>query len=230
MKVTKDSHFVSGERQDEPEIQTDKNSENPDSEPQIVNESEKSSELQGPGSPESTAPVPYQKHQTHPLRALFRKNLTLQKRQTCTNACQILTPVIVVVIMLILELIIKGQIGNQDIKVPFPGAPFPMNSPYSFGDFLDLMFNNASNKTYEDHTGALRFYQCYEFFLYADETGQNVSDVLGILTSDAKHPRNFNTLFGNVPQDKCDVNSTGHFTSVPCVNLLLFPFFLYCLL
>lgn len=54
---------------------------------------------------------------SYPMRALFRKNFVLQRRQTCSNVCQILTPIIVVALLLILQTIIKQELGENYNKV-----------------------------------------------------------------------------------------------------------------
>lgn len=43
----------------------------------------------------------------YPLRALFRKNFALQKRQTCSNICQVVTPILVVVVLVILQVHVR---------------------------------------------------------------------------------------------------------------------------
>jgi hypothetical protein len=54
---------------------------------------------------------------SYPMRALFRKNFVLQSRQTCSNVCQVLTPIIVVILLLILQSIIKTELGDDFDKV-----------------------------------------------------------------------------------------------------------------
>lgn len=66
---------------------------------------------------------------SHPFRALFRKNLTLQGRQKFTNLCQIVTPILVIVILVILRKIIQAKIGDDTTVVEFiPTVPFPLNA------------------------------------------------------------------------------------------------------
>jgi len=65
---------------------------------------------------------------SYPFRALFRKNFSLQKRQTFTNLCQILTPVLVMAILVLLQLIIRAQLGdNFNKRELVPSMPFPLN-------------------------------------------------------------------------------------------------------
>jgi hypothetical protein len=55
-----------------------------------------------------------QKGQTsYPFRALIRKNLSLQSRQKGTNCCQIVTPILVMAILLILQLIIRNELHGK---------------------------------------------------------------------------------------------------------------------
>jgi hypothetical protein len=51
------------------------------------------------------------------FRALFRKNFTLQIRQKFTNICQILTPVLVILILVILRLVINAQLGGDSSTI-----------------------------------------------------------------------------------------------------------------
>ena len=66
--------------------------------------------------------------QSHPLRALVRKNLTLQWRQRFSTCCQLFTPILIILILFILKVIIKSQLG-PDMASPhvFPGQPLPLN-------------------------------------------------------------------------------------------------------
>jgi ABC-type multidrug transport system ATPase subunit len=73
---------------------------------------------------EKTAPTSY------PFRALFRKNFSLQKRQTFTNFCQIVTPVLTMAILVLLQLIIRSQLGNDfETRQLVHTVPFPLNEP-----------------------------------------------------------------------------------------------------
>lgn len=70
-----------------------------------------------------------QKHPpSHPFRALFRKNLTLQMRQKFTNVCQVITPVLVIVILVILRKIIQSKLGTDTVVEFVPTVPFPLNA------------------------------------------------------------------------------------------------------
>jgi ABC-type multidrug transport system ATPase subunit len=72
---------------------------------------------------------PKQSHPpSHPYRALFRKNLSLQARQKFTNVCQIITPVLVIIILVILRKIIQVKVGDTTITEFVPTVPFPLNA------------------------------------------------------------------------------------------------------
>lgn len=47
------------------------------------------------------------------LLALLKKNLSLQKRQIGTNVCQIATPLLVMLILFILQLVIRSELGDK---------------------------------------------------------------------------------------------------------------------
>ena len=65
---------------------------------------------------------------SYQFRALLRKNLTLQKRQFGNNCCQILIPVSVMVILVILQLILRTELGvNVSQRVLVPSTPWPLN-------------------------------------------------------------------------------------------------------
>eukprot|EP01116_Phalansterium_solitarium_P019773 TRINITY_DN564_c0_g2_i1.p1 TRINITY_DN564_c0_g2~~TRINITY_DN564_c0_g2_i1.p1 ORF type:complete len:1819 (+),score=747.59 TRINITY_DN564_c0_g2_i1:87-5543(+) len=65
---------------------------------------------------------------SYPFRALMRKNFALQRRQTGTNCCQILTPVLVMAILVLLQFILRAELGsNLDQKSLVPSMPQPLN-------------------------------------------------------------------------------------------------------
>eukprot|EP00742_Colponemidia_sp_Colp-10_P012044 GILJ01013471.1.p1 GENE.GILJ01013471.1~~GILJ01013471.1.p1 ORF type:complete len:1008 (+),score=146.02 GILJ01013471.1:44-3067(+) len=55
-------------------------------------------------------------HESYPIRALIRKNLTLQWQQRGTNICQIITPVICLYIIFILKTIAENQ-STEPVEV-----------------------------------------------------------------------------------------------------------------
>uniref|UniRef100_A0A7S3G9R0 ABC transporter domain-containing protein n=1 Tax=Palpitomonas bilix TaxID=652834 RepID=A0A7S3G9R0_9EUKA len=62
------------------------------------------------------------------FRGLFRKNFSLQSRQKGTNCCQIVSPVLVLVILVLLQVIITA-VGGPDIseRKLILTLPFPLN-------------------------------------------------------------------------------------------------------
>lgn len=59
-------------------------------------------------------------------RALFRKAWTLQLRQRGANLCQVLTPMCVLGLLLLLQLIIRSEFGASE-TVLVPALPVPLN-------------------------------------------------------------------------------------------------------
>lgn len=71
---------------------------------------------------------------SHPMRALVRKNLTLQWRQRFSTCCQLVTPILIILILFILKVIIKSQLGpTMSAPHVYPGQPIPLNGPASLG-------------------------------------------------------------------------------------------------
>ena len=69
------------------------------------------------------------KKRPRPFAALMAKNVKLQGRQWGTNLCQIITPLLVLLIMLILKIVIITQFGDEiEQKAVIPGIPFPLNA------------------------------------------------------------------------------------------------------
>ena len=53
----------------------------------------------------------------HQIRALFIKNLHLQKRQPCTNCCQILTPIICLLLTMLIRNVAIDNIPSQNDSI-----------------------------------------------------------------------------------------------------------------
>jgi hypothetical protein len=53
----------------------------------------------------------------HQIKALFLKNLHLQKRQPCTNVCQILTPIICLIFTILIRNAAIDNIPTQNDTV-----------------------------------------------------------------------------------------------------------------
>jgi hypothetical protein len=112
--------------------------------------------------------------ESYPFRALFRKNFSLQKRQTFTNMCQILTPVLVMAILVLLQLIIRAQLGdNFNKRELVPSLPFPLNDPD-----LKLPFSASQPLTAESYTAHIhRLQQLYDSTRVNEEIPQNDTNI-----------------------------------------------------
>eukprot|EP01128_Nolandella_sp_AFSM9_P010418 TRINITY_DN7197_c0_g1_i1.p1 TRINITY_DN7197_c0_g1~~TRINITY_DN7197_c0_g1_i1.p1 ORF type:complete len:1837 (-),score=357.54 TRINITY_DN7197_c0_g1_i1:66-5192(-) len=150
----------------------------------------KSSEMEPLAS--GSLPVP---PEGYSYRALFRKNFTLQSRQRFTNICQITTPVLVVLLLLILQVIIKAQLGdnfNASIEVN-QTIPWPLNEPFAI-DHLLHPFGPGGHSVDVSHG------ECEKFFLFS--APPNLQKQIGNLTE-----FHGNGILGEIPQVYC---SNGH--------------------
>lgn len=79
-----------------------------------------------------------QSKSSHQIKALFIKNMHLQKRQPCTNCCQIFTPIICLVLTILIRNVAIENIptGNDTIYGVEPLLSFKLND-YSFVDILE---------------------------------------------------------------------------------------------
>jgi hypothetical protein len=77
-------------------------------------------------------------------RALFRKSISLQKRQVGTNVCQLLTPIISLVLIILLKKIAESNISKYIDQPIYSGLPYVFNIPlFSLGQ-LGVLFNISS--------------------------------------------------------------------------------------
>jgi hypothetical protein len=67
----------------------------------------------------------------HQIKALILKNLHLQKRQPCTNCCQILTPIICLILTIVIRNVAIANIPNSNDTVY---GEFPLIA-LKFNDF-----------------------------------------------------------------------------------------------
>lgn len=154
--------------------------------------------------------------QSFPFRALFRKNFSLQRRQTFTNLCQILTPVLVMAILVLLQLIIRAQLGdNFNKRELVPSVPFPLNehglkSPFApsdvqFMQYLETqhlqqrMYGVINEEIPQDtnNTGAAT---CFTYFLMnSDSEAMNHS--IGYAAEDGARAG----LLGHIRQRACQL-------------------------
>jgi ABC-type multidrug transport system ATPase subunit len=67
---------------------------------------------------------------SYQIRALFRKNATLQMRQKATNICQALTPILCLLLIWLIKGLAEDQLeDNEDDPVELAAVPRFMNSP-----------------------------------------------------------------------------------------------------
>ena len=85
--------------------------------------------------------------------AVVLKNFRLQSRQRCSNICQLLTPILMMMLLWLLQAVIISQVPNQTTNVTLPGIPYPLNSP-GLASILDR--KNDKSSDYGTH--------CLEFF------------------------------------------------------------------
>lgn len=88
---------------------------------------------------------------SHAVRALLRKSLTLQMRQRGTLLCQVVSPLLVIGLMVLLQFIVRAQLGGTQ-EVLVPGLPVPLN--------FNMLLPEQESKTGE----------CLQFFLARDGT------------------------------------------------------------
>ena len=98
-------------------------------------------------------------------RALLRKNFRLQMKQKGSNCCQIITPLLVLLILLIFQMLIKREFGESANTKRFrPSTPWPLNQMSSSVRFPVV------NTTTEDLSDTLRKAnegQEYKFFYFS---------------------------------------------------------------
>lgn len=154
--------------------------------------------------------------QSFPFRALFRKNFSLQKRQTFTNLCQILTPVLVMAILVLLQLIIRAQLGdNFNKRELVPSVPFPLNehglkSPFAANDVLFMqymetkhlqqrMYDLTSEEMPQD-TNNTSAATCFTYFLMSSDS-ETMNHSIGYAAEDGARAG----LLGQINQRTCQL-------------------------
>ena len=135
-------------------------------------------------------------------KALMRKNFRLQMKQKGSNCCQILTPIFVLLILLMFQLLIKSQLGdNANTRVFVPTNPWPLNNN-DFSGFGDLKLTNMRNQNLRAKDG-----QCWKFFLFSVD--ENSDDDPGYLTNSTK-----SGLLGNIYQTTCEKYYNSSYTEL----------------
>ncbi len=150
-----------------------------------------------------------------PFRALFRKNFSLQRRQTFTNLCQILTPVLVMAILVLLQLIIRAQLGDDFNKRELiPSVPFPLNehglkSPFTLHEaqFAQYMETEHLQRLYDlrseempQDTNNTSAATCFTYFLMSTDS-EAMNSSVGYATEDGARAG----LLGHIQQRACQL-------------------------
>eukprot|EP01091_Cochliopodium_minus_P001939 TRINITY_DN1188_c0_g2_i2.p1 TRINITY_DN1188_c0_g2~~TRINITY_DN1188_c0_g2_i2.p1 ORF type:complete len:1683 (-),score=415.80 TRINITY_DN1188_c0_g2_i2:354-4655(-) len=126
-------------------------------------------------------------------KALFRKNVRLQMKQKGSNCCQILTPILVLLILLVFQLLIKNELGdNANIKQFVPTFPWPLSQydNFDFGSEFSSLDKNENLRAKE-------LGQCWKFFLFS--TDKNSVDGAGHLYENGTA----SGLLGRIAQQAC---------------------------
>jgi ABC-type multidrug transport system ATPase subunit len=125
-----------------------------------------------------------------PFFALLEKNFLLLSRQRCSCCCQIVTPVLVMLLLTLLQAIIRTQISPSE-SVTIPGIPYPLNVP-----------SLASAITKGDHSTE-KGGECLEFFYWTndnknvkktDEAVKNLTSFIPQRNCSLKKPWNENII------------------------------------
>lgn len=145
--------------------------------------------------------------QNSQLKALFLKNGLLQAKQPCTNACQILTPVICLIFTYIIQKLANDNLPSGSI---FADNPYP----YVFGDYsiLDNYSRIYANNTLTSpsRTNQLQWFiiscgsACNATLLGSNDGSVNVStpnrsSILGSIINSANSVPDFTLDYYNAP-------------------------------
>ncbi|KNC49900.1 ABC transporter [Thecamonas trahens ATCC 50062] len=143
---------------------------------------------------------------SRPFRALIRKNLSLQKRETFTNCCQIITPMFVMGILVLLQYIIRAELGSDlNAEKVVPSLPWPINGKYDLASFP--LFNTSSipswlvNSTHRPANVSQS--TCLEYF-YVTAPPQ-LAPTIGSLPASGANATGF---LGLIPQSNCTLVDT----------------------
>ena len=75
------------------------------------------------------------------MRALCRKNATMQKRQVGTNICQIITPIMGLFVVHVLRQLGESNLNMVTNKALYIPIPYLLNIPYKPFAALGQFFN-----------------------------------------------------------------------------------------
>jgi ABC-type multidrug transport system ATPase subunit len=125
-----------------------------------------------------------------PYRANLLKNMTLQFRQRGTNLCQIVTPVLLILVLVLLQYLIKSQVGvDTTATLMLPAFFYPLNTPLQlFLQYVPKSFHVPWFGVESDVN------DCAQFFTYSDRDG-----AAGHLFINGFG----NAMLDNIPQRQC---------------------------
>jgi hypothetical protein len=124
----------------------------------------------------------HQKSKTgHQIKALILKNLHLQKRQPCTNCCQILTPIICLILTILIRNVAIANIStsNDTIYAEFPLLAMKFNDNTLFELAADFVYRTLP--------------QSYLFDV------ANPADRHFVGMHDGRHLENYSGMLGIIP-------------------------------
>lgn len=139
---------------------------------------------------------PVFKRKSYQMRALFRKSITLQLRQKGTNVCQILTPILCLVLVYLMKEIAGTQLENraQD-PVDLETTPRILNPPlvpnYVLYQMIGLDVDN-----------------CEQWYLYDTKSNDpSIELFIGNLTGESDESTSSRSgLLGRIPNYICNLN------------------------
>ena len=136
------------------------------------------------------------KRKSHQIRALLRKSVTLQLRQKGTNVCQILTPILCLVLVYLMKEIAGTQLENRENDpVDLETTPRILNPPLVPNYVLYNMIGlDADN--------------CEQWYLYDfDSDDPQIQDFVGNLTGDYDLTSGSRSgILGTIPNYDCRLN------------------------
>lgn len=134
------------------------------------------------------------KRKSYQIRALLRKSITLQLRQKGTNICQILTPILCLLLVYLMKEIAGSQLDkNQDIPVDLETIPRILNPPL------------VPNYVLYNLVG-MDVTSCEQWYMYnIDSSDPSVAEFVGNLTGD-DDSYSQSGLLGEIPNYICNTN------------------------
>jgi ABC-type multidrug transport system ATPase subunit len=133
---------------------------------------------------------------SYQLRALFRKNATLQMRQKATNICQILTPILCLLLIWLIKGLAEDQLeDNEDEPVELAAVPRFLNSPILPSYVLYNLINSDSVNTCEEW-----------YYMDLKPNTSEIREFVGELDLDYSDLEGGAGMLGRVPSYPCRSN------------------------